>query len=236
MSKRPLGERETRLVKAVQRKPAAAVANVETRRVKAVKRRAARLLPAALLEANALWFSEVSRLNFTGNDYEIGLGPRSPELLAESRLHVFRGWRYDFTEAGVTRFSMSRKSQLLVFAGLKVFDAEKKVLGEFHQRATGFSVHFDVVDAAGTVRLSVRQPADVWTEFTVWRGDRRLAELFRCDRPGSSLFEADRVVDAFRLEFHGPTDEVDRALIIAAGIFLDRLYFSRGDRQLEATF
>lgn len=226
MSKRPVAEQPTRLVKAVNKR----VAEAETRPVKAVRRREPSLLPAELVSARRVHFTERLALNVTGNNYELSVDSGALVLRAESRLHVFRGWRYDFLEGDTVRFSMSRKTKLLLLDGLKVFDANKQVLGEFHQRPTAFSVHFDVVDGAGEPRFAVQQPADTWTHFTIRRGTAVLAEIERSHRVwDGSMKELLTMQDAFFIEFKAPTDELDRVLIIAAGLFLDRLYFSKAD-------
>lgn len=226
MSKRPVADQRTRLVSAVKRR----VDEEATRPVKAVRRRSAGLLPPRLMETRRVSFMELRSFNFSGNDYEVCDDAGGVVMRAESRLHVFRGWRYDFTLGGETRFSMSRRTQSLLLDGLKVSDAKGAVLGEFQQQPTAFAVHFDVIDGQGTPRFAVRQPAETWTRFSIERGKTTLAEVARSHRVwDGSLAETIRVQDAFEISFRGTTDELDRALIITAGLFLDRLYFSQED-------
>jgi uncharacterized protein YxjI len=213
-------------VKAVRKN----VAEEATRPVKAVRRLARTgLLPASLLESKRVRFIEWASINFTGNDYEVHDDDGAVALRAESRLHVFRGWRYDFTEDGSVRFSMSRKTKLLLLDGLKVFDANKRVLAEFQQRVTAFAVHFDVIDEQGTARFVIEQPADAWTRFAVRRGSTQLAAIERDHRVWDGSLKHLTMRDAFSIWFQAPTDELDRVLIIAAALFLDRLYFSQND-------
>ncbi|MDP3238093.1 MAG: phospholipid scramblase-related protein [Myxococcales bacterium] len=235
MTKRPIADQPTRLVKAVARKN---TADEATRPVKAVRRREApRMLPPSLFEARHVRFVERFSLNFTGNDYELEDAAGAIAMRAESRLHVFRGWRYDFTVDGDVRFSMSRKTKLLLLDGLKVFDAQKRVLGEFQQRPTAFSVHFDVVDGEGQPRFVVQQPSEVWTHFSVRRGTTTLAEIERSHRRwDGSARELVTVEDAFTVEFTATVDELERVLIIAAALFLDRLYFSHADNSGSNSF
>lgn len=187
-------------------------------------------MPAALLEAERLCFTELRGFSLSGNDYEIADGDGPVVMRAESRLHLFRGWRYDFTVDGQTRFSMRRKTRLLLLDGLEVCDADGALLGAFHQRPTGFAVHFDVVDRAGALRFTVQQPSDVWTHFFAQRGAAALAEFDRAHRVwDGTTTQAVSVQDAFEVRLQEPADELDRVLLVAAGLFLDRLYFSRDD-------
>jgi hypothetical protein len=209
----------------MSRKP---IHEVATRKVKAVQRRApaSQLLPGPLLSASRVDFVERRQLGFTGSDYDVSLPGAGVVLNAESRLHVFRGWRYDFVTGDTVWFSMQRKTRLLLLDGLRVLDREGRLLGEFVQRPTAFSVHFDVLGADGAQRLTVEQPEDRWLRFDIF-GPRGLLAVVTRDGPSDdSSTSLDRF---FEVTFDAPTSEVDRALILSAAVFLDRLYFSDRD-------
>ncbi|MCA3014746.1 MAG: hypothetical protein INH41_20375, partial [Myxococcaceae bacterium] len=127
--------------------PRRPIHEVSIRRVAAVERRATLgLLPPELLTSRAVHFTERASDVLTANAYELSTDDGAVAMDAVSRLGVFRGWRYDFMVGQALRFSIRRSKRLLLLDGLRVVDAKGAVLGEFRQRPTGFSVHFDVLD------------------------------------------------------------------------------------------
>jgi hypothetical protein len=207
--------------------------DVSTRPVKAVRRRATLgLLPPELLTAEAVHVIERKTGALRANDYELRAGDGAVVMDAESRVQVVRGWRYDFLAGGQLRFSMERRKRLLVFDGLHVIDAAGQPLGEFRQEPTAFSVHFEVVDAKGQRRLTLYQPEDAHRRFEVFKDNTLAAVIDRTtEAPVRRVRRASRgeAVESFDLTFVVPLDELDRVFCLSAALFVDRLYFSRGD-------
>lgn len=213
-----------------QRKP---IHEQATQPVKAVKRRPSPgLLPPELLDAGVVHFTERVSDVMTANDYELATDEGAVVMDAVSRLGVFRGWRYDFLVGDALRFSIRRDKRLVVFEGLRVLDAKGGLLAEFRQQPTAFSVHFDVVDAEGQLRLKVHQPESEHRRFGVFGPGERVAiigrDSFGEDTRGRWL-EKGTAVDAFDVRFEAPLGGLDRALCLAAAVFVDRLYTSDGD-------
>lgn len=211
----------------MSRKP---LQEVSTRPVKAVRRRATLgLLPPELLAAGAVHFVERKGGAMTANDYEVRSEDGAVVMDAESRLQVFRGWKYEFLVGGELRFSMHRSKHLLVLDRLEVLDAAGQRLGEFRQELTAFSVHFQVVDGRGVQRLAVQQPADEHRRFDVFRGDTLVAEISRAAQEAVRRPRRGQAVESFDLTFLEALDELDRVFCLVAALFVDRLYFSTGD-------
>lgn len=139
MSRKPPDDEATRPVKAVARRPSLG------------------LLPAELLTAKQVRFVERKSKGLRANDYEVEVDGSVP-MDVESQLHVFRGWRYDFTTNGAARFSIQRSQPMLVLEGLRVVDAAGEDLGALQQELTGLSVHFEVVDGRYVSR-TITSPA-----------------------------------------------------------------------------
>jgi hypothetical protein len=87
-----------------------------------------------------------------------------------------------------------------------------------------FSKRFDVTDQAGRLLLQVSSP--IWRPWTfAFVRDGR--ELARVEKKWSGMLqEAFTDADRFRVAFQSPELSFDeRALVLAAGIFIDLQYF-----------
>jgi len=208
---------KTRKTTAVKRRP---VADQKTVRRPAVARRRAQapdLTPESFRGARVVNFVERPRLGFAGSDFEFDLGG-SVSLVARAKLGLVRGWQYDFVEGDTTLFSMKRGKRWLLLERLTVRSADDEVLATFVQRATGLSVHFEVFDATGALRLELRQPAELWSRFDVSRRGVDVATISRVDRRAGIIETLDATLD-----------ELDRLLTLAGAVFVALVYFSPGD-------
>lgn len=168
------------------------------------------------MQARVVAFAERPRFGLTGSDYDFDVG--STQLTARSKLGLVRGWKYEFVDGNRTLFSMRRGKRLLLLERLTIRDANDEVLATFGQRATGLSVHFEIFDATGELRLELRQPADLWSRFDLSRGGVDVATISRRDRHHGTV------------ELLEPTlDEFERVLTLAAAVFVALVYFSPGD-------
>ncbi len=112
------------------------------------------------------------------------------------------------------------------FQRLEVSTADGRLLGAVQQRFAIFSKRFDVLDAGERLLLSVSSPLwRPWT-FSFERDGRELARVEK--KWGGMLQEAFTDADRFRVAFQSPELSFDeRALVLAAGIFIDLQYFER---------
>ncbi len=111
-----------------------------------------------------------------------------------------------------------------LFQRLEVSSADGRLLGAIQQRFAVFSKRFDVEDPTGRLLLQVSSPIwRPWT-FAFERDGRELARVEK--RWGGVLQEAFTDADRFRVAFQSPELSFDeRALVLAAGIFIDLQYF-----------
>lgn len=112
------------------------------------------------------------------------------------------------------------------FQRLEVSTAAGRQLGAIQQRFSVFFKRFDVTDPSGRLLLSVSSP--IWRPWTfVFKRDER--ELARVEKKWSGMLtEAFTDADRFRVAFESPELNLDeRALVLAAGIFIDLQYFER---------
>lgn len=221
---------KTRPVKAVQRR-SSSVSEAATRKVKAVKRRPpvvqARWLSAEVQGSSVYRFIE--RLGLRASPYDVTLGGEEVVLRALPRTTLLAGWHYDFVDLHEQPlFSVRRGLHKLIFHELTVLDADGSPLARFRQKPSVLSVHFEVSDAAGEPRFDLRQPANTTTRFTLERGGVPAAQLARDYRKwDGSLKQAITVRDAFKaMELNAALDELDRVVVLAAALFMDRLYFT----------
>lgn len=112
------------------------------------------------------------------------------------------------------------------FQRLEVSAADGRLLGAIQQRFAVFSKRFDVSDANGRLLLSVASP--LWRPWT-FAFERDGRELARVEKKWSGMLqEAFTDADRFRVAFEAPELNADeRALVLAAGIFIDLQYFER---------
>jgi uncharacterized protein YxjI len=113
-----------------------------------------------------------------------------------------------------------------LFQRLEVSAADGRMLGAIQQRFAVFSKRFDVTDAAGRLLLSVSSP--LWRPWT-FGFEREGRELARVEKKWSGMLqEAFTDADRFRVAFQSPELSLDeRALVLAAGIFIDLQYFEQ---------
>ncbi len=224
---------ETRPVRAVRR---ASSREAPTQLRPAVRRRSieqAHWLPPELQQLSNIDCVEERRLRrefLTHHNTYFFAGRR---LIARPRWRLFRSfWKFDFIlPTGETLFSATRGLRWLVLETMTVRDAHGAVLGRFVQRATAMNVHFDVFDAHGEKRMELRQPSDTFTTFWLYASGQEVGRIERRFRTwDGSLKQLLRFEDAFELVALNPAlDELDRVLAIAAGLLVDRVFFSGKD-------
>jgi uncharacterized protein YxjI len=115
------------------------------------------------------------------------------------------------------------------FQRLEVSSSAGRELGAIQQRFAFLWKRFDVTDPSGRLLLSVSSP--IWRPWTfVFKRDDR--ELARVEKKWSGMLtEAFTDADRFRVMFESPELNLDeRALVLAAGIFIDLQYFERKAR------
>jgi uncharacterized protein YxjI len=114
----------------------------------------------------------------------------------------------------------------VLFQRLEVSDANGRPLGAIQQRFSLISKRFDVTDPSDRLLLSVSSPFwRPWT-FAFERDGRALARVEK--KWSGMLQEAFTDADRFRVAFESPELSLDeRALVLAAGIFIDVQYFER---------
>lgn len=109
------------------------------------------------------------------------------------------------------------------FQRLEISGADGRAVGALQQRWSFFHKSFDVEDAAGRVLMTVRSPIwKPWT-FTFERAGREVASVKK--RWGGVLREAFTDADSFSIEFAPEIGPEERALVLAAGLFIDLQYF-----------
>ncbi len=113
----------------------------------------------------------------------------------------------------------------LFFQRLEVFDAAGRPVGALQQRWAFFKKRFDVEDASGRVLLEMRSGFfRIWT-FPFFRGD---AEVARVEKKwGGVLTEVFTDADRFRLTYGAQLSTVERALLLAAALFVDLQFFEQ---------
>lgn len=113
-----------------------------------------------------------------------------------------------------------------LFQRLEVSAADGRPLGAIQQRFSVFSKRFDVTDPAGRLLLQVSSP--LWRPWT-FAFERDGRELARVEKKWSGMLqEAFTDADRFRVAFQSPELSFDeRALVLAAGIFIDLQYFEQ---------
>jgi uncharacterized protein YxjI len=112
------------------------------------------------------------------------------------------------------------------FQRLEVSTPDGRMLGAIQQRFAVFSKRFDVTDPTGRLLLGVSSP--IWRPWT-FAFERDGRELARVEKKWSGMLqEAFTDADRFRVAFQSPELSLEeRALVLAAGIFIDLQYFER---------
>lgn len=111
-----------------------------------------------------------------------------------------------------------------LFQRLEIYGADGRPIGALQQRFAVIHKAFDVEDAAGRVVMTVRSPIwRPWT-FTFQQGGADVATVAK--KWGGSLTEVFTDADSFRIDYGSPQLDPDaRALLLAAGLFIDLQYF-----------
>ena len=231
----------TRKVKSVRRKTQTPVTDQPTRKVKAVQRRPAPrslgLLPPEALKEKCFRFLETNlgwglQTSHTPNRYEVQLTDRTPLLYTPRQFSMLPGWHFEVRDmSDVLRFTLTLGLQKLVMRKLTVFTPGGEELGRLEQRFSLMEVKFDVLNPDGSLRFTLYQPGERFTEYEIRDGDFCVARISK-DRPApvEGLRDLMKFEDAFRVDLESSTlDERDRVLIIAAAIFMDRLFQSDDD-------
>lgn len=111
------------------------------------------------------------------------------------------------------------------FQRLEISDAAGKRLGALQQRFAIFSKRFDLLDARDQVVLQMRSGLfRIWT-FPLFRDDTEVARIEK--KWGGVLREAFTDADTFLTTFTPAVRSTERALILAAAIFVDLQYFEK---------
>ena len=238
------GDEKTRKTKAVRRKPAVAIADQTTRRVKAVKRRAperetpsTNLLPPEALKAKSFRFLETNlgfgfQSDLTTDRYEVQLPDCTPLLFTPRRFSLLPGWKFEVRDMhDMPRFSLHLGLHKLVMRRMEVRDPDGVEIVRFEQRFSMLTVEFDILDPDGHLLFKLFQPSSAYTTYEIRSGEAVVARLSKDRRPPvKGLREVVDFVDAFRVDITSSLlDDRDRIVLIAAAIFMDRLYQS-GER------
>jgi len=172
----------------------------------------------------------------TRNKYELRAGPGEPVgfaaeqssgLLGGLARMFFGHWRafeihvFDAQRQLVLRaFHPFR----FFFQRLEVSAADGRYLGAVQQRFGLLSKRFDVEDASGRVVLEMRSGLlSPWT-YPFFRGPEEVGRVEK--KWGGLLREAFTDADSFRVAFGTATGD-ERALLLAASIFVDLQYFEQ---------
>jgi uncharacterized protein YxjI len=111
------------------------------------------------------------------------------------------------------------------FQRLELFDAADKPLGALQQRFALLSKRFDLLDAQGNLALEMRSGLfRIWT-FPLFRAGTEVARIEK--KWGGVLREAFTDADTFATTFTPAVRSGERALILAAAIFVDLQYFEK---------
>lgn len=111
------------------------------------------------------------------------------------------------------------------FQRLEVRAADGRMLGAVQQRLAFINKRFDIVDAQERVIFSVSSPIwRIWT-FPFERLGREVARVEK--RWNGLLNEAFTDKDSFRVTYLDALTQDERALVLAASLFIDLQYFER---------
>ena len=166
------------------------------------------------------------------DDAHIMAGESTPLLYTPRQFSMLPGWHFEVRDmSDVLRFTLTLGLQKLVMRKLTVFTPGGEELGRLEQRFSLMEVKFDVLNPDGSLRFTLYQPGERFTEYEIRDGDFCVARISK-DRPApvEGLRDLMKFEDAFRVDLESSTlDERDRVLIIAAAIFMDRLFQSDDD-------
>ncbi|HLV67868.1 MAG TPA: phospholipid scramblase-related protein [Polyangiaceae bacterium] len=147
-------------------------------------------------------------------------------FLARMFLGHFRRFEIHFFDAARRMVMRAVHPFRWFFQRLEVELGDGRVLGAVQQRFALLSKRFDVEDAQGNVLLRVSSP--IWRPWT-FVFLRNEAEVARVEKKWSGLLgEAFTDADRFRVLFSAYDLRPDeRALVLAAALFIDLQYFER---------
>jgi uncharacterized protein YxjI len=112
------------------------------------------------------------------------------------------------------------------FQRLEVFDGTGRSIGALQQRWAFFAKRFDVVDAHERVLFTVNSP--VWKPWTFAFLRNGQAAGLITKKWGGVVREMFTDADTFHVDYQSPQLTADeRALLLAAGLFIDLQYFER---------
>jgi uncharacterized protein YxjI len=158
--------------------------------------------------------------------YAAEQGKGGMAFLARMFLGHFRSFEIDFFDTARALVLRAVHPFRFIFQRLEVMLADGRPLGAIQQRFALFSKRFDVLDPSGRTLLRVSSPFyRPWT-FAFLRNE---AEVARVEKKWSGLLgEAFTDADRFRVLFAEPDLRPDeRALVLAAAVFIDIQYFER---------
>ena len=225
---------KTRNVKAVQRRAKTPVAEQATGPVKAVRRapKPLGLLPEDALKGSSFRFLETNPGwgISTTDRYEVQLADRTPVLYTPQKFSLLPGWHFEVRDMrDALLFTLSLGLKKLVMRKLTVFTPEAEELGRLEQRFSLLEVKFDILNPDGSLRFTLYQPAAKYTSYDIRDGDFQVARIAKDALPPRKARRG-MVKDAFRVDFESSTlDERDRVLIIAAALFMDRVFHTGED-------
>jgi hypothetical protein len=153
------------------------------------------------------------------------------------------GWRCRVVDANEHAvFSTQRKLRWLLLHKMMVHGVSGALLGQFVQRVTGLSIHFDVLNEFNENILQLVQSADERRVFHFWAQGAELARVVRLPQTAEQDWRLDEYeVTVPQLTSQGTDEEPQAtrnpvqiktgkaamcALMVAGVILIDRLYFS----------
>jgi hypothetical protein len=150
-------------------------------------------------------------------------------FLARSFLGHWRSFEIHVFDAARQLVLIARHPWRFFFQRLEVGTADGRPLGALQQRFSILSKRFDVEGPTGGVLMTVSSP--LWKPWTFPFQRRGLDAAFVRKRWSGLLREAFTDADNFQIEFTDPSlGEEERALLLAAGLFIDLQYFERKAR------
>lgn len=112
------------------------------------------------------------------------------------------------------------------FQRLEIYSKDQTHLGSLQQRFALIRKKFDIEDPRGKVILRMNSGFFQFWTFPIQRGENEVSVIRK--KWSGVLKEAFMDADNFQIEFKGSTlSEVEKALILASGIFVDLQYFER---------
>jgi uncharacterized protein YxjI len=113
-----------------------------------------------------------------------------------------------------------------IWQRLEIFDSQNIKIGSIQQRFAIFTKSFDILDANDRVLLQIRSGFfSIWT-FKFMRGGTEMAIVSK--KWSGLLSEIFTDKDTFLIQYTNPSlTDVEKTLVLAAGMFVDLMYFER---------